>query len=123
LDESLIEKLDKVQAADVRIWIPIPFSGSALGRFLPKQQPFTVVVQWTGERGMREALADQVAGIVLKCDPRTQKQDLIQIEIGRSYDLGIASGKDYESFTHTQLEWDQRVFGYPPASNTLPAHQ
>jgi hypothetical protein len=34
----------------------------------------------------------------------------MRIEIGRSYSLGIASGNDYQSFTHTPGEWNQRLF-------------
>lgn len=105
VDELFVERLAEVQAADVRIWIPIPLSNSALGHFFPKKQPFTIVVQEAGEIRMREALADQVAAILLKCDPRAQKQDLIRVEIGRNYNLGITSGNDYQSFTHTPAEW------------------
>jgi hypothetical protein len=119
-DERLIEKLGGVQTAVVQIWTPIPSDAGVLGNFLSKKEPVIVTIQWTGEKGSRESFADRVARIILQNDPRVQKQDLIQIKIGRSYDLGIASGNDYQNFTHTPAEWQQRVFGSPTAPNTSP---
>ena len=122
-DERLIKELGGVQKAEVRIWTPSPLDATAIGNFLPKKKPATIIIQRTGEAGSRELFADQAAGIILKCDPRAQKEDLIRVEIGRSYSLGFASGNDYQIFTHTPAEWTQRLFDSSPASSTPPAHQ
>ncbi len=110
-DERLIEKLGGVQMADVLIWSPIRSDSGTRGNFLPKKEPATVIVQWTGKIEAREAFADQVARVILQNDPHVQKQELIRIEIGRSYDLGIASGNDLSIFIHTPIEWSRRVQG------------
>jgi uncharacterized RDD family membrane protein YckC len=75
VDEQLIEKLAGVQTAEVRLWTPIQSDGSALGMYLSKKKPATIIVDWTGQMGAREALTDQVAEVILKSDPRAQKQD------------------------------------------------
>jgi uncharacterized RDD family membrane protein YckC len=121
-EEQLIANLGGVQTDRVRIFMPIPLDGSALGNLVPKKRNAIVTVQWDKATASRETFADQVAGIILKSDPRAQKEDSIQIRIGRSYDLVISSGNDYQYFTHTPAEWSQRVLGASPAPNTSPVH-
>jgi uncharacterized RDD family membrane protein YckC len=112
-DERLIEKLGGVRAAKVILWTPVQSDRSAYGNFISKKIPSKITVQWTGETVAREAFANQVAGIILKSDPRAEKQDVIRVEVGRSYSLGFASGNDYQSFSHTPAEWRQLVSGTP----------
>ena len=108
-DEQLIERLGRVRSADVMLWRPKRSgSGASVSHFL-KDTPSKIIIQWFGEPRDREAVANQVAGIILQCDPRAHSEDLISIKIGRSYNLGIASGNDYDSFTHTPADWQQRV--------------
>jgi hypothetical protein len=118
-DARLIEKLGDVQTAKVLIWGPTQLDGSALGNFLPKKKAGRITVEWKGKMAAREAFADQVASIILQNDPRAQKQDLIRIQVGRSYSLVIASGNDYQSFTHTPEEWRQRAFGPLPDASPV----
>lgn len=105
VDERLIENIDHVQGAEVRAWLPIPFSQSALGKFLPSERPFTIIVNWNGDPEQGKSLADQVAVTVLEHDSKAQQQKLIEVEVGRRYDLGIASGERYQIFVHTPKEW------------------
>ena len=90
--------------------------GSSFSNFLPKKKAARITVGWNGRLADREAFADQVAAIILQNDSRAQKQDVIQIKVGLRYDLGIASGNDYQSFTHTPEEWHDRVFGIVPTA-------
>jgi len=108
-EEQLIAKLGGVQTGKVRIFMPIPYDGSALGNLVPKKRNAIVTVQLDRSTANREIFADQVAAIVLQTDTRAKKEDSIQIRIGRSYDLVISSGNDYQYFTHTPAEWHQRV--------------
>ena len=118
-DERRIEQLGGVQTAEAQLWVPIQLDGGAFANFLPKKKDARITVEWNGEMADREAFADQVAAIILQNDPRAQKQDVIQIKVGRRYDLGIASGNDYQSFTHTFEEWHQRAFGPLPDATPL----
>ena len=122
IDERLIEKLDDVQTAKVLLWRPTQLDGSVLANVLPKKTG-RITVEWKGEMGAREALADQVASLILQNDPGAQKQDLIRIEVGRSYDLGIAFGNDYQNFTHTPEEWHQRALTPLPDAAPVPMPQ
>lgn len=119
-DERLIANLGGVQTDKVRVFMPIPLYGGALGNLFPKKRNAIVTVQWDKATASRETFADQVAAIILQSDSRAQKEDSIQIRIGRSYDLVISSGNDYQSFTHTPAEWSQRVLGAtPPGAPSL----
>jgi uncharacterized RDD family membrane protein YckC len=122
-DARLIEKLGGVQTSEVRVLGSNRSDRGAILNLLPKKKRAIVTVQWTGEAGDRQSIADQAARIILQNDPRVEKQDLIRIEVGRVYDLGIASGNDYQTFTHTYAEWSQRVLGASPAQSPTPTHQ
>jgi len=113
-DVRLIEKLGGVQTAEVLVSGTIHQDGYAIRAILPKKKCVTVIVQWNGEIGARQSFAGQVAKIILQYDPRAEEQDLVRIEVGRSFNLGIASGNDNESFIYTPTEWHQRVFGGLP---------
>ena len=119
-DEHLIESLGGVQTAETQFWVPIQSERSAFSSFLPKKKDGRITVEWNGRLPDREAFANQVAAIILQNDPRAQNQDVIQIKVGRRYDLGIASGNNYQSFTHTPEEWHKRVFGIVPDAPSSP---
>ena len=115
LDEQLIERLQGVRTAEVRLWTPTQSDGTPLGSYLSERRPAKIVVEVASQKVDREALSDQVAESILKADSRSQRQELIRIEVGRSYSLGFASGNDYESFSRTPDDWEHRLAGGPGA--------
>lgn len=112
-DEQQIEKLAGVRSANVRIWTSTS-KNKSLGHLLLRK-PATIIIQSDVPGDLREMLAEQAVAVVLNCDPRAQRQALIQVEVGRSYSLGFVSDNDYEVFTHTPVEWNSRM------SRSLPA--
>ncbi len=107
-DEQLIQRISGVRSADVMLWRPHP-DGGAFRELLLRDKPATIIIQYAGDPVSRQAAANQAAGIVLKCDPRAQKGSLIRILVGQSYDLGISSGNNYQSFTRTPAQWQERA--------------
>jgi hypothetical protein len=116
-DEWQMERLRGVQAAEIRVWNPSLLKSGTLQSIAPKQKRATVVISWQGKSSGREALADEAVKILIQGDPRLKEQELIRVKIGRSYNLGIASGNDYQNFTHTPAEWSQRLAGGPGLTN------
>ncbi|MGA7856729.1 MAG: hypothetical protein WCA11_02300, partial [Terracidiphilus sp.] len=62
-----------------------------------------------------EALADEVAKVILKNDPHAKEYDQLSVRVFRGYDIVIHSHWQQEDFVHTPDEWQARF----PASLTL----
>jgi uncharacterized RDD family membrane protein YckC len=122
-DLKLIEQLDRVQVARVQNFKPLRWSGFMPKNPLATKHALVITVWWTGESGGREAFADRVAKLTLQNDPKVQDQDMLRIVIARGYYLGIASGGDSQTFTHTPTEWSQRVLVASPAQSSTPAQK
>jgi uncharacterized RDD family membrane protein YckC len=95
-DATLIERIDGVQSAAVRETSVFHFGDSVSARFL------SIDIQWTGEPGNEEEIADQVAKVIIQNDHNIQNYTRLRVAITRGYDLGIGS------------RWTSRAFGYSP---------
>jgi uncharacterized RDD family membrane protein YckC len=68
--------------------------------------------QWDGG----EAVADQVAKVVVEHDSTVQEHDLFKIVIIRGYNLGFGHAQVSYFYQHTPAEWNVRLFGTPTRS-------
>jgi hypothetical protein len=110
-DVRLLEQMDRVQMARVRYLKPIKSTSAWTKSSLARKRTLAITVWWTGEPKAREGFADQIAKLILQNEPLAKDQDLLWIVVARSYNLGIASGGNSQTFTHTPAEWRQRVLG------------
>ena len=120
-DTRLIEQLTLVQYARIENWRPPKGFNAFTKDPLLANNALVISVSWVGEAKDREAFADQVAGLILQNDPKAQEHDQISIRVGRSYHLGIASGGQAQTFTHTPAEWRQRSLAASKARTSLSA--
>lgn len=102
-DAALIERIDGVQAAEVRETRVLRFSDNSSAKLL------AINIQWTGEADEEKQIAYQVAELILQNDHNIRNYGSLKIAITRSYDLGIASGWASRTFAYSPDEWRARV--------------
>lgn len=102
-DVTLIERIDGVQSAGVHETSMFHFGDSASAKFL------SINIQWTGEPGDEEEIADQVAKVIIQNDRNIQNYAKLSVSITRGYDLGIGSRWTSRAFAYSPNEWRMRV--------------
>lgn len=103
-DVRLVEKMPGVQRAGVQDLNWRNFNSGVTKRI------FVVSASWSGKRSDGEALADEVAKMILQQDPEVQNHDVLRIVVIRGYDLGIARAQQSDAFERTPAEWKERLF-------------
>jgi uncharacterized RDD family membrane protein YckC len=101
----LVEQVDGVQSAGV-----VKNTGYN-GRTLA----LSVTIRCNCEEGAEEAIADKAARELLRGDPHISDYPVINIVVGRGYDIGIASTLTSKRFSDTPDRWSERVLGTPLA--------
>jgi len=118
-DARLVEQLDRVKAVRVLNWTPSKWMSIIAGDSAPKEKALAITVWEAGESNDDAAFADQVARLILQNDPRAQGKDLLWVQVGRGYNLGIASHDRMRSFMHTPAEWRKRAGSFPAGSTLV----
>jgi uncharacterized RDD family membrane protein YckC len=102
-DATVVESIDGVQSAGVTETSEFHLGDNASKKFL------SIDIQWTGEPGNEEEIADQAAKVILKNDHNIQNYTRLRIAIIRGYDLGISSHWASRAFGYSPDEWRARV--------------
>jgi uncharacterized RDD family membrane protein YckC len=89
-----------------------------------KGRTTTLVVKayWKEKKSNEEAVADEIAQLILQHDPKIQGCDALRIVMIRGYDIGIANAYVSDLYQHTPAEWKARLsetstVEEPPANN------
>lgn len=116
-DARLIEQVNGVQRARVSDLLGRSSAGGGVTKDI------LVSIHLKSKPPSQEALADEVARVVLQNDQNAEGYERIRILLFDGYDVGIATHWDRQEFAHSPAEWRQRVFGTSPAQSPPPAHQ
>jgi uncharacterized RDD family membrane protein YckC len=124
-DVRLVEGMEGVQSASVQ---DMTLNKSYDG----KNKILVVNVYWTGKSTKSEAetktwtssfahqwdggeaVADQVAKVVVEHDSTVQEHDFFKVVIIRGYNLGFGHAQVSYFYQHTPAEWNVRLSGSPP---------
>ncbi len=111
-DVAAIEAMPGVQQAgvqDLTSW-----GGSS------KQKIFLVNIIWTQKPSDERALADTVAGRILRDDPSVRNYDQLRINMIRGYDLGLAHAEVRQSFDDSPAHWAAHLSNIVTPANSRP---
>ena len=114
-DVRLIELMAGVQSAGVQDLTWSQWGGGETKKI------FVINVYWTGNADDEQAIADQVAKLILEHDSKVYERDVLKVVMIRGYDLGIAHAQVSNTFERTPADWNTRLFGTSPAEGTSPA--
>ena len=104
-DDRLIENMSGVQRAGAQNVYESNFRSGDHKRFL------VITIYVTSDSPDGQAFADEVAKTILEEGQPLQQYSRLTITVIHGYDLGFASGWRSNSFSHTPVEWSQRIIG------------
>jgi uncharacterized RDD family membrane protein YckC len=102
-DATLVERIDGVQSAGVHETSVFHFGDKTSAKLL------SIDIQWTGDPGNEEEIANQVAKVIFQNDHSIQNYTTLRIAITRGYDLGISSSWASRAFSYSPDEWRARI--------------
>jgi len=113
-DIRLVEGMEGVQSAGAQDLNWVNWGSET------KKKILVINVQWTGKSAEEEAVANQIAKLILEHDSNVANHDLLKVVMIRGYDLGIAHAQVSRSFEHTPSDWKSRLYGTPPEQGAAP---
>jgi uncharacterized RDD family membrane protein YckC len=102
-DARIVESIDGVQNAGVHQISAFQTGARGATKLL------SIDINWTGDAGNEEQLADRVAKLLIENDRSLQNYSKLRIAITRGYDLGIGSHWASRAFAYSPDEWRSRV--------------
>jgi uncharacterized RDD family membrane protein YckC len=116
-DIRLVEQIDGVQQAGAFESTFLSASDDSRTRTL------VINVSLRKDSADPEALADQIARLIIQNNQNIQDYDLIRIVLIRGFDIGIAHASASSSFVNTPADWRQRVLPPLPDQASTTAHE
>jgi len=116
-DIRLVEQIDGVQQA-----------GAVESTFHSESDDWTkrtlvINVSLREDSSDPEALADQIAKLIIQNDKNIQDYDLLRVVLIRGFDIGIAHESASSSFVNTPADWRQRLLPPPMEDQAATAAQ